>query len=292
MNFECNLCKSQKKPNIIRSIDTPDRFERQLRRSHKGYERYWVRCAECGAGGHVMDNETTRIVSEIADKYYDLDLGGLSDLEDKYQRVMGLPDEKSDNAGRSKRVARWLADTFSEGRWHAVSICDIGSGLGLFPSKLLNVAIDYNVTIDRCVAVETDPLAFEFLSRFSGFEVLNGFFPDVVLEEMFSVITLNKVLEHIRQPRDLLKSCLQHLEEGGFLYLEVPCLSNAWLKPDGDDSIQTLHHNLYDIPALSRLLYEEGFMVVRAERINEPSGKITTYAFAQRLSDLNLEWVK
>lgn len=292
MNFECNLCKSQKKPTIIRSIDTPDRFEHEFRQSHKGYERHWVQCSECGAGVHVMDDETTRIVSEIADKYYDLDLGGLPDLENKYHRVMALPDEKSDNAGRSKRVARYISDSFSEDKEHAVSVCDIGSGLGLFPSKLLNVAVDYNVTIDRCVAVETDPLAFEFLSRFSGFEVLNGFFPDVVLGKTFSVITLNKVVEHIRQPRDLLKSCLRHLEEGGFLYLEVPCLSNAWLKPDGDDSIQTLHHNLYDISALSRLLYEEGFIVVSAERINEPSGKISTYAFAQRLSDLSPELVK
>jgi hypothetical protein len=110
---------------------------------------------------------------------------------------------------------------------------------------------------------------------------VKGYFPNDVPNTKLGLITLNKVLEHIHNPSFLLKQIRSQLaKSSGILYIEIPCISNIWLKPSTDNAMQSVHFNLYSIPSLTQLLASAGFLTLKAERIAEPSGKISIYAFA------------
>lgn len=50
----------------------------------------------------------------------------------------------------------------------------------------------------------------------------NDAFRNIDFDAKFNIITLNKLLEHIENPYELLVCCKNYLERGAFLYLEVP----------------------------------------------------------------------
>jgi hypothetical protein len=56
-----------------------------------------------------------------------------------------------------------------------------------------------------------------------GLPVRNGYFPEALQEaETFDVIVFNDVLEHIPSVIDVLRSCHERLNEGGYLVVNLP----------------------------------------------------------------------
>lgn len=284
-DFVCNICGSTTPGHVTRRIDQPDRFERSMGISEKDYQRQWVICDLCGVAVNLMSDASREAVTNLGASYYEVDLGGGDKLMKKYNRVMSLPDMKSDNALRVDRILSYL-------RSHAhskktIRICDVGSGLGVFLSKVFAVFGLYGIHDIDAVGVEPDPTSFAFLQKLGLFPVRCGFFPEAVSDEVYDLITLNKVLEHIENPRQLLSACGKHLTFSGLLYVEVPCVSNLRLKAQDDNSLGSLHNNLYDLASLSKLLRIAGFTSVFGERIIEPSGKISVYVFAKKTDTLS-----
>lgn len=280
--FNCNVCGATGSGSSLLKIRQPDRFERAMNVSNDNYERAWVLCGGCGAAVNLMSAESLQVVHELEQSYYEIDLNGKDGLIEKYNRVMALPDDQSDNKQRVRRVLDMFFPDASLKK--TIQICDIGSGLGVFLSELIPELENCEFKNVRATGIEPDPVAFEFLNDLSLFEVRSGLFPDVVHEELFDLITLNKVLEHIEEPLSLIESCSKHLVWSGGLYIEVPCITNAWLKEAGDDSLGCLHRNLYSIESVCRLLSLSGMTPVKAERFSEPSGKISVYVYAKKLA--------
>ena len=67
--------------------------------------------------------------------------------------------------------------------------------------------------------------------------------------------------------------------ENSLIYIEVPDKVTTRLRSSDDNILGALHCHLYDPKSLSYLAAVVGIEIVRIDRIVEPSGKLTVYAF-------------
>lgn len=268
---------------ILLTIDQPDRFERRCGIGPEGYQRSWTECAACGAATNMLPAASVVALQAMRSSYYEVDFAA-DDIGAKYRKVMALPPEKSDNRGRVDRIVSFL------GRWQRQErtrrVLDIGAGTGVFLSGFLEAV----KAPWQAVGVEPDPIAASHLRSLGRFEVVENLYRGQPELRGFDLVTLNKVLEHIGEPLPLLRSVAAALIPGmSILYLELPDKLTIGRRPPEDNILGALHCHLYDPGSVARLLREAGFEALCIERIVEPSGKITVFAFAclpQALSGL------
>ena len=271
--FSCTICAGQDARELM-LIKEPDRFEKSIGVGPDGYMRRWVECHQCGAATNVLPEESELRLASLRAAYYEVDFMGL-DIGDKYSRVMSLPDGHSDNAGRVSRVIDFLR------RWSGMDgrrrVMDIGAGTGVFLSRL----VDQTADAWRYYAVEPDPRAATHLRQLKKFTVIEAMYigqPDLY---GFNLVTLNKVLEHIAEPLPFLVNVAKSLvPDDGLLYVEVPDKLTTCLRTPDDNILGSLHCHLYDPNSLSLLLRQSGLELLCVNRVAEPSGKLTVYAFA------------
>lgn len=276
MNHTCFLCGG-----IINNteliITKPDRFEIAVGISDLDYVRYWKSCNNCGLFHNLNSEENQKLISQISEKYYDIDFGK-NKLEERFNNLFSLPDSSSDNYHRVIRIKNYFSNQFPKiiSNGSKLNLLDIGSGLGIFLVRF--ISDEWNV-----VGIEPDPIAFEHLAKLakSKFKVINSVFEPGIIEEKFNLITFNKVLEHIKDPIPLLKEAKNRLfQDYGIIYVEVPDLDTCFKRKSDDNILGSLHYNLYSPHSLSLLFKNAGLTTLKVERIIEPSGKITTYGFA------------
>ena len=274
MSFNCSVCGGILGRELL-VITQPDRFERHAGVSERGYRRVWVECPECGTATDILPPGPNRL-ADIEKAYYAVDFQN-SSIPEKFKKIMSLPGGHSDNAIRVDRILDFLDN------WQPLSCTnlrralDIGSGLGVFPARFL----------DRCgggwsmTAVEPDPMAAAHLASLNRFEVAHDGFPMRENPGQFHLVTLNKVVEHIGSPVEYLRAVAMVLDPAsGVAYIEVPDKATIHARPSSDNILGALHRHLYDLKGLLRLLTEAGLVAMRLERILEPSGKLSVFAFA------------
>lgn len=279
---KCAICGGIIK-KILLTITRPDRFESFVGISEKGYRRYWAECCECGGATDIHDPRTLRKLLAVETSYYAVDFKN-SSLAEKYKKVMSLPPEKSDNAQRVFRIHAFYEEWLRYFSPHALTVCDIGAGLGVFLAKFLNEA----KRLWSAFAIESDPLACKHLSSLKRFRVVEEAFPGKTPLPHFNLVTLNKVVEHIRKPIPFVKKVRALLsKEQGILYIELPEKMTIVRRPSTDNILGALHHHLYDPKSIIVLLERAGFVPIQVMRFFEPSGKITVAAFATLQSVIN-----
>jgi 2-polyprenyl-3-methyl-5-hydroxy-6-metoxy-1,4-benzoquinol methylase len=271
--FECAVCGGSEIRELGR-INSPDRFEESIGISSIGYCRQWVECRRCGAASNMLPQQSAEALAALRAAYYEVDFMG-SDIGEKYRRVMSMPVGQSDNAGRVARVVDFVR------RWSSVParprVMDIGAGTGVFLSRL----VDHTAGAWECLGVEPDPHAAAHLRRLEKFAVVEAMYLGQPELQGFNLVTLNKVLEHIEQPFPFLLKVVQSLEpDDGLLYIEVPDKLTVRLRSPKDNILGALHCHLYDPSSLGYLLRRAGLELLCLNRIAEPSGKLSVYAFA------------
>lgn len=271
--FRCALCAGEDAREILR-IDQPDRFEQSIGVGPHGYTRCWVECQQCGGATNVLPEESALRLAALRAAYYEVDFMG-SDIGEKYRRVMSMPAGQSDNAGRVARVTDFVR------RWSGAParprIMDIGAGTGVFLSRL----VDQTAGAWQYLGVEPDPRAAAHLRQLEKFAVVEAMYLGQPELRGFNLVTLNKVLEHIEQPLPFLLQVVQSLVlDDGLLYVEVPDKFTARLRSPQDNILGALHCHLYDPTSLGYLLRRAGLELLCVNRIAEPSGKLSVYAFA------------
>lgn len=112
-------------------------------------------------------------------------------FEERFNRIMNLKKNTSN--------LRWL---------------DVGAGYGLWQDFLLKKGVrSLGIEIEKGVAKTAQE---------RGFEVLIQSIEEFETEEKFDVITMCDVLEHVKDPVEVLNKCFQLLSENGLLYIQVP----------------------------------------------------------------------
>lgn len=271
--FKCALCAGQDAHELLH-IDQPDRFEQSIGVGPQGYVRRWIECEQCGGATNVLPEESVLRLAALRAAYYEVNFMG-SDIGEKYRRVMSMPAGQSDNAGRVARVTDFVR------RWSGAParprVMDIGAGTGVFLSRL----VDQTAGAWQYLGVEPDPRAAAHLRQLEKFAVVEAMYLGQPELRGFNLVTLNKVLEHIEQPLPFLLQVVQSLvPDDGLLYVEVPDKLTTRLSSPQDNILGALHCHLYDPTSLGYLLRRAGLELLCVNRVAEPSGKLSVYAFA------------
>ena len=100
----------------------------------------------------------------------------------------------------------------------------------------------------------------------------------------FDIITLNKVVEHVKDPVKFLKIVNRLLKLNAQIYIEVPDGPSAAASKNGKFSEEFFvdHINIFSKNSLKRLLSLSNFKIKKLIRIKEKSGKYSIIAFAKK----------
>lgn len=238
------------------------------------YDPYWRRLWQCQNCGHVTNEHHLDLQHLYEGTYREAAYGDSAGLRRTFERIMGLPPERSDNRQRVSRIDRY----FSESRLGPKELLDVGSGLGVFPVAMAELGW-------ACTALDPDPLAVKFVEERGVQGVLGGFL-EAQLDTAFSLITFNKVLEHVEDMSPFLEKATELLHEDGLIYVEVPDADGALNDPDGPQREEFfLEHYCAPTPASVTLLMRRAqFRIESLETLREPSGKYTIRVFARPLA--------
>ncbi len=136
-------------------------------------------------------------------------------------------------------------------------LLDVGCGNGKFLK-------DAQLAGWQCYGVDFDPQAVEAANS-QGAKVSQGTlkeqeFPDTY----FDAITLSHVIEHVHQPKKLLRECERILKPGGMLWISTPnnnSIVAKWFEKDWLACIPPQHLVLFNQQTLSKLLKKLNFTV-------------------------------
>ena len=262
----CRFCKSNKV--LIKQFNRPPKGETNF--GFLPYSRSLWQCTGCQ---HITNKHNFNIDSTFYKKTYQRTTYK-EKARSRFTDLMSLPREQSDNRQRVNFIDNFWNDTQPN---KEKSCLDIGSGLGVFPAVLKELNWD-------CVAIEPDPEACEIIREQIGIEVLSG---DLIRCQNiggFNLISFNKVLEHIRNPTEMLLQSTLHLKPGGLIYIELPDGETA-LEKSGPDREEFFveHFDAYSRKSLELLINSVQFKILTIDQVYEPSGKFTLRAFAMPL---------
>ena len=99
---------------------------------------------------HFVSRHAMTVATDYSGDYVNATYGDDAGLRAAFNRVIGLPPERSDNAGRIERV-RAFADKCFDGRDN-IRLLDIGAGLGVFPYAVKRAGW-------HCTAIDPDERA-------------------------------------------------------------------------------------------------------------------------------------
>ncbi len=266
----CILCKSVEH-ELLAVFETPRDGENIFGIS--GYYRELWRCKVCG----LFCNRHRHDLSRIYEEQYGQAAYDYGRQKSRFDAIMNLPADKSDNRERVRRVIAYV-----EGR-HAEldrSVLDVGCGMAVFPAVMREHG--WSVT-----AIDPNPVSVEHAEKMAGVKAIAGSFPSVKVPQKYALITFNKVLEHIENFVECLSAARSYLAIGGVVYVELP---------DGEAAIEAgpdrqefflEHYYAFGFSSLALLAKHAGFFVQSMERIIDPSGKRTLFAFLNAGSSLH-----
>jgi 2-polyprenyl-3-methyl-5-hydroxy-6-metoxy-1,4-benzoquinol methylase len=248
----------------------PGETEFQLK-EESSYHREIFLCNTCG---HFHSYHNMNIESIYESNYVDSTYGGWDGILRNYERIMAFDPKNSDNSGRVNRVIKFAQDHFSD-RTSALRILDIGSGLGVFLGKIIQF------TDWQCAAIETDPRFALHMSENLGIETITSDYLNLNWDREFDIITLNKVLEHVERPSEMLKKCLSNLAPNGFIYLELPDGESAASDEEGFQREEFFieHFHVFSMASMALLNRGTGLQFQKLERLRETSSKYTLRSF-------------
>ena len=223
--------------------------------------------------GHIKVSQSILKLKPLKAVY-----GNIDDIRNNFDRIMNLDPKSSDNIGRVTNIKDFASNHFN--KTEKIRILDIGSGLGVFLAQI-KLQTDWN-----CKAIEPDPQMALHLSNDLKIKTYNDDLRKLDLDERFDIITLNKVLEHILDPMEVLASCNRYLENEGFVYIEVPdgqCAAEDRLGY-GREEFFLEHHHVFSRNSTRKMVEKAGFELIKIETIKEPSTKYTIRAFLQKIS--------
>jgi len=133
----------------------------------------------------------------------------------------------------------------------------------------------------RVLAVEPSRDLCRHLRDLQCFEVREGSLESVLSGEEFNLITLNKVIEHVADPVQMLIDARRFLAPGGDLYVEVPDGVGAAESGQDREEFFIEHLHVFSAKSLENTLVMSGYVVAHCDTVIEPSGKFTIRLIAR-----------
>ena len=231
----------------------------------KKYRREYYQCNNCK---HIFSKLYFDLKDIYNDQYFDNTYSNIKKLQNRFNYVKNLGYAKSDNKNRVKRVNYYFNNK------KELSVLDVGSGMGIFLYEMQKRNW-------KCLGLDLDNRYKIFCKDFLNIKILNQKLQNLNIKKKFNLITFNKVLEHLSNPISLLKISKKFLKEDGVIYLEVP---DSKVKKLGKyrDEFSLEHLHVFSIQSVSNMAEKSGFSVNSIQRIIDPSGKYTIFAFLEK----------
>ena len=233
-----------------------------------------MRCETCG---HFVNLFPMSLEHLYSYDYVQATYGGEEGIVPAFGRIMALLPEESDNFGRVWAIHQFWRDhkdKVSAG-WGQGKLLDIGTGLAVFPAKMVELGWRDITAIDvdgRLIAHAVEYVGVRGVVKdwvYSGDEI----------GRQFDLITMNQVVEHFDMPVSFLAKAREHLKPGGVVYLEVPDGEVAFNFGAEREEFFLDHRCAFSMASFCLLADKAGFRVEMAERVKQPSGKFTIRGF-------------
>src|SRR5262245_15606051 len=237
------------------SYDAPPAGETRFDLGRQPYRRRYLRCSECF---HWYADSAIDLDALYAGGYVDGTYG--EGMRKTFDRILALPHEQSDNAGRVARVAAFARERLPGNA--SPTLLDVGSGLCVFPFRMKEAGW-------RCTALDPDPRAAAHAREVAGVEAIAGDFRSIADNQLgaFDVISFNKVLEHLLDPVPVLQKAARHLNRGGFIYVEVPDGEAAAAEGPGREEFFIEHYHVFSRASVEMMARHAGLSPLAVERL-------------------------
>jgi SAM-dependent methyltransferase len=261
------------KARLVFSYDVPPEGEIGFQRP--AGEPYHREVWQFARSNHFVSRHAMTVQTDYGGDYVNATYGNDAGLRAAFERVIALPPERSDNAGRIARVQSFAAAHLGAG--HDIRLLDVGAGLGVFPHAVKRAGW-------HCTAVDPDARAAAHIRDQVGVDAIVGDFMSVEGLGRFDIVTFNKVLEHIEDPVAMLRRARQFVAPAGFVYIELPDGEMAAEAGAGREEFFVEHLHVFSFVSIAMLAEQAGFRPLAIERLQEPSSKFTLRAFLSRMT--------
>jgi len=267
MDFSCKICNSKDFKKILVINKKPD-GETDYGIPEEKYYREIVKCSNCG----VFLNKHDLLNESIYNGNYN-DSIALGNLKVRFEKIINLPLEKSDNKKRVARIANFLE--CNNLVLKNTSVLDIGSGTCVFLFEMKKLGL-HTYCIDPDLnainhAVENVKVDQAFHCSINDFET----------DKKFDIITLNKVLEHLKNPLEFIKKVKTFLKPTGVLYIDLPhsnpVVKNNQIFERSEFFVE--HLTIYNREPIEYIARSMNMKIIEINEIIDPSGKFTIFAF-------------
>lgn len=272
----CPICgSSDLAPSFV--YDTPPEGETKFDFGETPYQRFYRVCERCG---HFSSNSDMDLSALYDGAYVDATYSDADGIRRTFEKIIGLPSERSDNTGRVACIEAFRSMHSAWDGKEAPSCLDVGSGLAVFPYAM-------RLAGWRCTALDPDQRAAEHARSVAGVEAITADFLEAEPGSLgrHDLVSFNKVLEHVVDPIDMLRRTHSCLAPDGVVYVELPDGEGAADDGPGREEFFIEHHHVFSLASLALLAVAAGFRVLSLERIREPSTKFTLRAFLEAAPD-------
>ena len=211
-NFICPFCKSE---NIkLRSVFDFKGYD-ILVPDMKEKERKWLDCLNC----EVTFSYPRLSINQLEYMYENYRSESFrGETPDQYfDRITGYKPEESENNHKVKWINSLLGKNFSPNK-----ILDIGCGGGVLLHTLKSFFKDSSL-----FGVEPTSSFADLSKRRTGADIVNGYFNNETFNNhRFNLITCCQVLEHVEDLKTFVFDIKNVLQLKGYLYIEVPDISD------------------------------------------------------------------
>jgi len=263
-----NFKKNQKNTKIFYEYSSPPVLEPNY--NIRYYKRKILKCNFCG---HFSAKHKIK-VNEFYKKNYSIISHG-KNLKKKFKKIESLK-SKSDNFAR---VARFLK-YFNNYKEKDIKLLDVGCGLSVFLYELKK-KVDWELT-----GVEPDINFVRFAKQLNIDVIHSNLRSNIFKKKKFHIVSMNKIIEHVKEPAKLLKISKKLLTKKGFVYIEVPDGGAASKNKNGKNREEFFvdHLHVFTKKSLRKCIELSGLKLARLKSIKEKSGKLTIYAFAKKVT--------
>jgi len=258
---------------LVFSYDAPPEGEIGFRRP--AGEPYHREVWQFTRSNHFVSRHAMTVQTDYGGDYVNATYGNDAGLRAAFERVIALPPERSDNAGRIARVQSFASAHLGAGQ--DIRLLDVGAGLGVFPHAVKRAGW-------HCTAIDPDERAGAHMRDQVGVDAIVGDFMSIEGAGRFDIVTFNKVLEHVEDPVAMLRRARQFVAAGGFVYVELPDGEMAAQAGAAREEFFVEHLHVFSFVSTAMLADRAGFRPIAIERLQEPSTKFTLRAFLSRMA--------
>jgi SAM-dependent methyltransferase len=265
LNQTCLFCQSNTW-KLAFEYTAPPSGENQFSMLTGDYHRTFWMCKNCG---HYQASHPYEL-AELYKGNYNQSLYHGEKLRQSFERILSLPVQNSDNQNRIKFIQEF---------WRTYScdqpqLLDVGSGTGVFPYAMSKAGWD-------CTASDPDVVVTQHLSEL-GLKALCGDFFHLQPHKTFSLLSFNKVLEHVADPISMLQKAHHWLIPRGWVYVELPDGEIAARTGGEREEFFIEHYHAFSAASWELLVQKSGFQTQILQRLQEPSGKYTLRGLCRR----------